>query len=651
MQGPFVRNGKTLLSGIDPVRRAERTADAASVKDRTLYFCPSPLYGYGLERLLERLAADSAILCVEADTELFELACNSIAPSLAQNKKLRITNICEEAALCAFVRESWGALKFRRLETVRLTGGWQLFSELYDSLCEALRREIATDWGNAMTLAKLGRLYIRNALVNLSLVPRFPSIENLSFGESPVLVLGAGPSLDETLDALQRRFKESLRSPESRPFRIICADTCLGALKDRNIIPDLAVILESQHWNLRDFTGCREWNVKAAIDFSALPASARVLGGEGFLFMTPWTQLRIFDRLKDAGLLPAVIPPLGSVGLTAVEIARRTSRGNIVLSGLDFSFGLDKYHARSTPGHRAKLNAHTRFRGMFNMSAYAASFAAVSKSAVSVRTNHVMQNYRDLFEREFAQDTRLFDISGTGLPLGVKTLSVDEALEILSHGGTENTGYTEGRGKNEFTEKNFTQRRGDAEGTSKRTPSRGVDDNNEMHPQGVDEQNLNVVAQENVTMMNKSKASFRMPTVRSLNIPAQEKSETCNKSRLTLVSRARRGEEGKNLNNGLSQNEKRRLLTEKVLSFFKGEKKRLEELRGILSGEAASNHGRLNALVDECDYLWAHFPDCSGGRCPELGDNSPSALSFLKRVRAEIDPMVGLIERGIMYLH
>jgi len=562
MQGPFVRNGKTLLSGIDPVRRAERTADAIPVKDRTLYICPSPLYGYGLDRLLERLAAEapgSAVLCVEADSELFELACNSIAPLLARNKNLRITNICEEAALCAFVRESWGALMFRRLETVRLTGGWQLFPELYDSLCEALRREIATDWGNAMTLAKLGRLYIRNALVNLSLVPRFPSIEKLSFGESPVLVLGAGPSLDETLDSLECRFKESLRSPESRPFRIICADTCLGALKDRNIIPDLAVVLESQHWNLRDFNGCRDWNVKAAIDFSALPASARVLGGEGFLFMTPWTPLSIFDRLKDTGLLPAVIPPLGSVGLTAVEIARRISRGSIILSGLDFSFSLDKYHARATPGHRAKLNAHTRLRGLFNIAAYAASFAAVSKCGGGIRTNPVMQNYRDLFEREFSRDTRLFDISGTGLPLGIKTLSAEEALEEISRRGAK-------------------------------------------------------IAE---------------------NAERRERKEE---------ERGKKGEERREEKE--EESEERRLLTEKVLMFFEGEKKRLRELRDILTGEAAADRGRLNVLVDECDYLWAHFPDYSGGRRPALGENSPSELSFLKRLRAEIDPMVKVMERG-----
>jgi len=51
----------------------------------------------------------------------------------------------------------------------------------------------------------------------------------------------------------------------------------------------------------------------------------------------------------------------------------------------------------------------------------------------------------------------------------------------------------------------------------------GVDDNNKMHPQGVDEFNLNVVAQENVTMMNECKASFRMPTVRNLQGVAHRK--------------------------------------------------------------------------------------------------------------------------------
>jgi len=46
----------------------------------------------------------------------------------------------------------------------------------------------------------------------------------------------------------------------------------------------------------------------------------------------------------------------------------------------------------------------------------------------------------------------------------------------------------------------------------------------------------------------------------------------------------------------------------------------------------------LSVLIDECDYLWAHFPDYSGGVKPKLSD-----LSFLKRVRTEIEPMLKLL--------
>ena len=92
---PFVKNGITLLSGIDPVLRAEKTADAAAVRDKTLYFCSSPLYGYGLSRFLSRLeneAPGSAVLCIEADSELYELCARGMDCCLLENKKLCLVN-------------------------------------------------------------------------------------------------------------------------------------------------------------------------------------------------------------------------------------------------------------------------------------------------------------------------------------------------------------------------------------------------------------------------------------------------------------------------------------------------------------------------------------------------------------------------------
>jgi len=552
MRGLLVRNGKTLLSGIDPVRRAERAADAVSISDRTLYFCPSVLYGYGLARLLSRLeesAPSSAVLCAEADPELFELTARNIDPALAADKKLLITNLSESQLssdaealrqIITLVSDTWGTRTFRRVETIRFTGGFQLFPELYDSIYETLNRQIAADWSNALTLARLGRLYICNALRNISLTALFPSIAELSFGDSPVLVLGAGPSLDEALDSIFRdgRKTDMYNKPESRSFKIVCVDTCLGALKDRGITPDLAVILESQHWNMRDFVGCKGWKTNFAADISAFPASAQILGGGGYLFFTPWTSLRIFKRLKSAGLLPAAVEPLGSVGLTAVALVRCLTGGKIICAGLDFSFTADRYHARGTPGHRSKLNAHTRLSGFANPAAYGeCSFAAVSKSGGRVYTNPVMRKYRGLFEQEFGGDERVFDIEGSGLSLGIKTLSMKEAIDALITG-----------------------------------------DNSSVCP----------------------RESVR---------PRADKSQ--------------------------------------LNRFYDSEKNRLIELRDMLCGETEMNNTRLNDLVDECDYLWAHFPDCASVRRPVPDEKFYTDVSFLKRVRVELDSALRLISHFV----
>ncbi|MDR2185006.1 MAG: DUF115 domain-containing protein [Treponema sp.] len=540
--------GKTLLSLIDPSGQADRAADAAPVLNRTLYFCPSPLYGYGLARLLKRIGAGSAVLCVEADEQLMALALETMPAELRKDCRLQLVRTNDAAALCRFVRDSWGSRRFRRLEMLRLSGGWQSAPELYENLAAALRREMAVEWGNAMTLVKLGRRYIRNALRNLALMGGgAASTENLDYGSRPVLVLGAGPSLDAVLEGCAARFAERL-DPSRRPFKIICVDTALTSLKARNIEPDLAVALESQHWNLRDFIGLGARKIPLAMDLSALPAAAEFSGGGLFLFVTPWTELRLFDRLKAAGMFPEPFSPLGSVGLTAVELARRLTRGSVILAGIDFSFTLDASHARSSPGHLALLAAQNRFRSLISGGAFSpGSAAAAAKSGVPVRSNPAMRNYRSLFEQEFAADLRLRDITGPGLPLGLKTYSMDEALDALD--------------------------------TARAGP--GPD-----------------------------------------SIPAESKESVC--AGRAAFSGGNRGH------------------NPEMAAFVQKERKALVFLRDILSGAAgpeAVSGEELETMLDEADYLWAHFPECAGagGRRPAAAD-----LSFLKRVRIELDPFIQL---------
>ena len=92
--------------------------------------------------------------------------------------------------------------------------------------------------------------------------------------------------------------------------------------------------------------------------------------------------------------------------------------------------------------------------------------------------------------------------------------------------------------------------------------------------------------------------------------------------------------------NGMPDEEKI-FLKERLKVFFEDEKKRLKDLKDILTGEAQPDREKLKTLIDECDYLWAHFPDFSGGR--KVDFDSADFISFLNRVRAEIDPMIRLL--------
>jgi hypothetical protein len=298
-------------------------------------------------------------------------------------------------------------------------------------------------------------------------------------------------------------------------------------------MPDVVVALESQHWNLRACIGCGGWELPLAMDFSALPATAVLLGGQSFLFVTPWTSLRLFDRMRAAGLLPEALPPLGSVGLTAVAAALRVSSGPVVIGGIDFSFTLDRFHARSAPGHLDRLGRQNRFAGLINAdTAYRRGvFAGISKSGAPVRSDPAMQTYRDLFSREFAGEARLWDITGPGLPLGIQALSPEAAFTLLRAS---------------------------------------------RHP-----------------------------------VPPPPAGD------------------------------KKRPPAEAVEAFIRRERQTLLALRDILTGETAPVPEHLDRLLDECDYLWAHFPECAGagGRRPP-----GTELSFLKRVRVEIDPSVKILD-------
>jgi hypothetical protein len=332
---PLFWKGRRLASD-HPQKAAFDKIDAATLLPQTLFVIPSPLAGWGVSRLVEKLPPDSTILLFEADPDLRE-----ISRRFWTWKESRIEELAslEPADWESFVRNfAWD--RTRRVVLLPLNGGWLLAPSVYRDLENRLLALVTQAWSNRITCVQMGALWMRHLLVNLK-APRWVWPD---WGADPVLVCGAGPSLERVL-------RQDPAFVQSR-FRLLAADTAAGPLSQAGFRPDAIVILEAQHQNLADLAGFSGSGIPIFADLTTDPCATRITQGPIAWFSTQFAELSIFERLRTRGLFEDVhrFPALGSVGVATAQVAWVLTRGPVVFSGLDFSFPPGQTHVRGAPG-------------------------------------------------------------------------------------------------------------------------------------------------------------------------------------------------------------------------------------------------------------------------------------------------------------
>jgi hypothetical protein len=369
------------------------------------------------------------MLCVEADPALAALARESIPATLSASGKVAFIESAspEEVAMRA---RSMG--RFRAASSIALSGGEALNAELYRRMAALVSADIESGWRNRAALMVMGRLWMRNILANVAALPsirpeappRFPGA---------AFVCGAGPSLEDALPFIVAH-RESLS--------LVACDTALGSLLQSGIEPDLLVCLEGQAHNLSDFTPLGNRPLRSIADLSSHPATFRALAGTKHLSFAAFTDspfLRRLERTLDSLALPYLaMPPLGSVGVHAVHLARRLARGPVFAVGLDFSFEPGKTHARGSPSilsEERKLSRVSRWNGQFALSFRTRSFAAPCAplpDGMRLLSDPVLLSYAALLsEYRTAAGAALYDIRGRGPAIGATILTFDEVAGLL----------------------------------------------------------------------------------------------------------------------------------------------------------------------------------------------------------------------------
>lgn len=420
-EGPLLAwKGRRVRSPGDTPEVIARKVPTGPLRPGSLFFVPSPLEGWGLEVLLDRLPADGAVVVFEKDPELEERCRQEFYSFLGHRvddpRLFRLETDTESAVQALFQRLPLGRL--RRCEWLTVNGAWVAHGPRYRELFARIDRGLTRWWSNRMTEIHLGPLWTKNLIDNLQGL-QFPGLNWPDWGEAPVLVCGAGPSLESAVTALGQQ--------RSR-WRVLAADTALSVLKAGGIVPDAVVCVEAQHANLRDFAGWLGADVQLFADLTSLPAATRIFRHPPHWFISRFAPIQLWERWPWASI--PCLPPLGSVGVVAAWIAWRLTRGPVVLAGLDFSFPPGKTHAREAPSLGQRLTLTDRLRPVEIPGTW--QRPGQHPSSQGWLTTPVMEGYaQTLIDQARSESTRTWVWSDQGLPLGLPRWPSQGPLEPL----------------------------------------------------------------------------------------------------------------------------------------------------------------------------------------------------------------------------
>jgi hypothetical protein len=423
-----------LYSRIRPDSAVSRVVASLTIRPETLVCCFSPLLCYGLEALLDSLPENSTLLAVEHDRALYDLALSSLSDRVRQDSRFSCIHAPSLDAVKGYLAScDFGSV--RRCVSVDMSGGTALYPDFYRSIVPMIDEGIGLFWKNRMTLVKMGRLYSRNLLRNLG---RFPGSRRFvpASVSRPILVLGAGPSLDAVLEQVM---------PIGDSFFVIAVDSALTPLLKRGILPDCVIALESQLANEKAFIGASGLadqsgvfqavsRIEVLADLTSRGQILSVLGGETAFFFSEFADTGFLRKLRALHSLPPSIPALGSVGVAAVylALALRANAAPVFFAGLDFSYLPGKTHCREAPAHRNALDSAGRLSPDGSpWSAYREGcFSVLGKHGKSFVTDPSLCGYGQLFASCFSAVSALYDLGDSGMNTGCPLCTGAEAAKI-----------------------------------------------------------------------------------------------------------------------------------------------------------------------------------------------------------------------------
>ena len=347
-------DGRWLHSGFNPEREARRFVDTLEIGSPRLILLLGAGGGYILRALSQRFP-QARIVPIFLRGEIREHAI-----SLSLHHWDCSWTPEDSQSFSAFLPTAISELEALSVAVVEWPSGVACEPSLAQNLGRQVASFVRKAQGSILSAGAQGPQRLRNAILNAAGIRGYTISEKPTRAVRATVVTAAGPTLEKSIHRIHENRSEIL---------LIATGSSVAALTAAGLRPDLLVVTESSVYGAMHLRG------RAEIAVSDVPLLAPLTVSTSTTALASQSVFFSQGELGEAFLShpPALhIPPLGSVTLSALAIARALSPAPIVIAGLDLAWLEQRSHVRPHLAHdwhqaeADKMNPHSA-RGWDNM--------------------------------------------------------------------------------------------------------------------------------------------------------------------------------------------------------------------------------------------------------------------------------------------
>lgn len=284
--------------------------------------------GSHIRKLLESIPSSSCVCTIECDPAmLLSVLCETDVSTLLANPRfILLTPFCYREIITRLNLELIG---IESASTFLYAPVYNRSPDLYKNVIAIVLRQLTTRWNQIKTDVENAEIVFENSIKNLSEIQFGSEIFSLYkiFENKPLILVGAGPSLDESFEFLKRAQGKAIIAVVNSAYR---------AVVKHGIKPDITVAVDPKEGTFRGYQGTDTSHPVLICTYLVYPKVPLLFPDRVFPLSSYNFLISLLRRVLKLQEEPGIVGD-GTVSSTVVNLAAFFGCNEVYLVGQDMA--------------------------------------------------------------------------------------------------------------------------------------------------------------------------------------------------------------------------------------------------------------------------------------------------------------------------